>query len=183
MKLSSCVFLFAAGSLAFAQGPVKVTKASAPVKALIFEADIPALLDEVWAAFTTNDGLSTWLTPNATVELKKGGDWLAHFPGGGSGGGTILSYRPKEEIVMSAMAPPQFPHVREERSTAAWQVRAVAPKTTRVVLTQTGWKPGDEWDKAYEYLADGNKQLLETLQQRFVTGPIDWAKVFGPQPK
>jgi hypothetical protein len=50
-------------------------------------------------------------------------------------------------------------------------------------LKQTGWKQGEEWDKAYEYLASGNAQLLATLQRRFEQGPIDWAKEWGPQAK
>jgi hypothetical protein len=45
-----------------------------------------------------------------------------------------------------------------------------------VRLTQTGWKTGEEWDKAYDYLAQGNAQLMEILQRRFTSGPIDWAK-------
>jgi uncharacterized protein YndB with AHSA1/START domain len=167
-------------SVAAAQAPVKVTRVSTPEKALVFEADIPASLDDVWNAFTTSDGLSTWLTPKATVELRPGGGWTAHFPGGGSGGGTIQSFVPKQRIVMLAMAPPQFPHVREEGTTATWEFRAMDPKTTRVTMRQTGWKQGEEWDKAYEYLAQGNAQLLQTLQVRFVKGPIDWVKIFGP---
>ncbi len=47
-----------------------------------------------------------------------------------------------------------------------------------MTLKQTGWKEGEEWDKAYIYLASGNKQLLEILQQRFEKGPIDWAAMF-----
>jgi hypothetical protein len=38
-------------------------------------------------------------------------------------------------------------------------------------------------DKAYDYLAQGNTQLLETLRRRFVSGPIDWAKGWGPPKK
>jgi uncharacterized protein YndB with AHSA1/START domain len=181
MRLLLLSLLFIAG--AFAQGPVEVTRVSAPERALVFTVAIPASLDEVWTAFTTSDGLSTWLTPNATVELRQGGEWTARFPGGGTGGGNILSFQPKQQIVMSAMAPPQFPHVREERTTATWQFHVLDSKTTRVTLRQTGWKAGEEWDKAYEYLAGGNVQLLEALQLRFEKGPIDWVKVFGPQPK
>ncbi len=48
--------------------------------------------------------------------------------------------------------------------------------STVVRLTQTGWKDGDEWVKAYEYLTVGNAQLLATLHHRFVSGPIDWTK-------
>ena len=80
---------------------------------------------------------------------------------------------------MSAMAPETFPHVRAERTTATWQFSAVDARSTRLVLKQTGWKEGEEWDKAYAYLAEGNAQLLATLQRRFEKGPIDWVKEWG----
>src|SRR3954447_20549452 len=99
----------------FGQGSVKVTKVSMP-KALIFEVNVPATIDAVWTSFTTSEGLSTWLTPGAVVDLRKGGEWTAHFPGGGTGGGTILSFTPSQKLMMSAMAPPTFPHVRRERT-------------------------------------------------------------------
>jgi hypothetical protein len=44
-----------------AAGPVTVTKIASPQKALRFEVTVPASLDEVWAAFTTPDGLAAWL--------------------------------------------------------------------------------------------------------------------------
>jgi uncharacterized protein YndB with AHSA1/START domain len=171
-------FLFA-GGLAFGQSPVQVTKAPAPHKALIFEITIPASIDAVWNAFTTSDGLSTWLTPGAVVDLRNGGEWTAHYPGGKTGGGTILSFKSKREIVMSAMAPEWFPHVRSERTTALFEFKPVDKGSTLVRLTQTGWKEGEEWDKAYDYLAGGNAQMLETLKRRFVNGPLDWAKEWG----
>src|SRR5580698_8477919 len=94
-------------TIAFPQSPVKVVKQSAPEKALIIEVEIPAPRVAVWNAFSTSEGLSTWLTPGAVVDLRPGGEWTAHFPGGKTGGGTILSFIPEQEIVLSAMAPEQ----------------------------------------------------------------------------
>ena len=168
-----CVMAF---SIAFAQSPVKVIKQSQPEKALVFEVTIPASRADVWHAFSTSEGLSTWLTPGAVVDLRKGGEWTAHFPGGKIGGGTILSFVPEREITLAAMAPEQFPTVRAERTTASFKFVSITPDSTSVKLVQTGWKSGDEWDRAYEYLAKGNAQLLEALRQRFITGPIDWTK-------
>jgi len=42
---------------------------------------------------------------------------------------------------------------------------------------QTGWKEGKEWDDAYDYLANGNAQLLGQLLYRFKNGPVDWTKL------
>jgi uncharacterized protein YndB with AHSA1/START domain len=162
-----------------AQTHVRVSKQAHPEKALSFEVQVPASRDRVWTAFTTSDGLSTWLTPGAVVDLRKGGEWAAHFPGGATGGGTILDFTPKMKLVMSAKAPPKFPHVAAERTTAIWTFETAGDQLTRVRLYQTGWKEGEEWDKAYDYLAVGNAQLLETLRRRFESGPIDWGKEWG----
>jgi uncharacterized protein YndB with AHSA1/START domain len=119
-----------------------------------------------------------WLTPNAVVDLRPGGEWTAHFPGGSTGGGTIVSYVPEKEMVISALVPDQFPHVRAERTRATFQFQSRGDSTV-VRLTQTGWKSGPEWTRAYEYLVAGNAELMATLHKRFVDGPIDWKKVFG----
>jgi uncharacterized protein YndB with AHSA1/START domain len=160
---------------AVAQSPEKTGKMAAPEKILVLEVTVPAPLSAVWEAFTTSAGLSTWLTPGAVVDLKEGGEWTAHFPGGSTGGGTILSFVPQKELVLSAMAPDKFPTVRATRTKARFQFEARGDSTV-VRLTQTGWKDGEEWVKAYEYLTVGNAQLLATLHHRFVNGPIDWSK-------
>ena len=170
--------LLLAVTAAVGQSQVKVVRQLAPDKALIFEVVIPASRAAVWQAFSTSDGLSTWLTPGAVVDLRQGGEWTAHFPGGKTGGGTILSFVPEKEMVLAALAPEQFPTVRQRRLTAKF-VFVVQNDSTLVRLTQTGWQAGEEWENAYEYLAEGNAQLLETLKRRFVEGPIDWTKEWG----
>ena len=164
---------------AFAASPEKVVANDASSgKLLILTITIPAPRTEVWKAFATSEGLSTWLTPNAVVDLRRGGEWTAHYPGGKTGGGTIISFVPEQEIVISAMAPEQFPTVRSVRTHARFRFESRG-NATIVELEQTGWQQGEEWDKAYEYLFAGNAELLATLHHRFVNGPIDWAKVWG----
>jgi glutathione peroxidase len=176
--MRTTLLLLLTAGFTFAQNPVTVVKRPAPDKALIFEGTVPASPEAVWLAFSTSAGLSTWLTPGAVVDLRKGGEWTAHFPGGSTGGGTILEFTPGKEIVLAAMAPDKFPTVRAQRTRADF---VLIPKgtDTLVRLTQTGWKEGAEWDQAYDYLASGNVQLLETLVRRFAKGPIDWAKEWG----
>jgi uncharacterized protein YndB with AHSA1/START domain len=144
-------------------------------KMLRVEVTVPAPRAEVWKAFATSEGLSSWLAPNSVVELRPGGEWMVHFPGGSTGGGNIVSFVPGKEIVIAALAPDNFPTVRAQRTTARFELEDHG-KGTLVRLTQTGWKEGDEWDRAYEYLTAGNAQLLATLHRRFVSGPIDWSK-------
>ena len=151
---------------------------SNPPQQFAIEIEVPAPVQDVWHAFSTSEGLSTWLFPDATVDLRPGGDWLVHFPGGSTGGGTIVSFSPEKELVIAALAPDKFPQVRAERTRAVFQFESHG-KSTVVRLTQSGWKTGDEWTQAYEYLLAGNAQLLATLHRRFVDGPMDWNKVLG----
>ena len=167
----SCLALAAVA--AFADDAVRVTRIESPEKALRFEVTIPAKLDDVWRAFSTKKGTQEWLWMDTTVDLRPGGEWQVNFPGGKTGGGTIVSFEPNHSITIRALAPEQFPEVRRERTLAVFSFEAT-PAGTKVTLLQTGWKQGKEWDAAYDYLAGGNAQLLTQLLDRFKNGPIDW---------
>jgi uncharacterized protein YndB with AHSA1/START domain len=168
-----------ANSQSSEQSHVTVTRTATPAKRLDFETTVPATVAQVWEALSTSKGLSTWLFPNAVVDLRPGGDWIVKFPGGSTGGGTIVAFVPQQKLEIAALAPDQFPTVRRDRTHATFELRATPDgKSTVVHLAQTGWKSGEEWDKAYDYLAGGNAELLETLRQRFVNGPVDWDAMF-----
>jgi uncharacterized protein YndB with AHSA1/START domain len=173
VMVGAALLTWSTQSVARAAGPVTVTKMAGPEKALRFEVIVLGSLDQVWTAFTTSDGLATWLWRDVRVDARPGGDWLAIFPGS-TGGGTIVSIAPKQQLVIAALAPDRFPTVRQERTRATFEFAAVTAESTSVTLVQTGWKSGDEWDAAYEYLAGGNAELLNQLYQRFMTGPIAW---------
>jgi uncharacterized protein YndB with AHSA1/START domain len=180
MKAFFLAVLFAAaGVSAQTSGPVSPGPAQPDnsTKVLRIELSIPAPVHDVWEAFTTQKGLSSWLAPDVSVELKPGGDWLVKFPGS-TGGGTIVSFVPQKEIVINALAPDRFPQVRTTRTRAVFTFTAEG-NSTLVRLSQTGWQSGAEWDAAYEYLAVGNAQVLAMLHHRFVAGPTDWQKAMA----
>ena len=139
-KMISGVVL-AASIAAAAESPVKVTKTDNPEKALFFEVTVPVKPDEVWRAFTTKEGAEEWLWPHMTVELREGGDWIVHYPGGKTGGGTIVSFEPMQSITLRAMAPEQFPEVRRERTTAVFRFEP-AESGTKVTLLADGMEAG-----------------------------------------
>ncbi len=176
-KAPFCFVVFALLSV-LPQGSVSANGEDArpadPTQALIIELSIPAPLPEVWRAFTTNEGLSSWLAPEVSVDLRNGGDWLVKFPGS-TAGGTIVSFVPQKELVLSAFAPDRFPHVRAARTRAVFTFTAKGSNTL-VRLSQTGWQAGNEWDAAYEYLAAANGEMLAMLHHRYVAGPTDWQK-------
>jgi len=174
--------LMLAALLAVQSSPVTVSRLASPEKALRFEVTVPASVEDVWTAFTTAAGLQTWLWSDVVVDLKPGGDWLVRFPGrsgapGSTGGGTSVSFVPKQRLELRALAPDRFPTVRQDRTRAVFEFQPVGPQSTKVTMTQTGWKTGKEWEEAYEYLAAGNAELLQQLHTRFTKGPIEWPKI------
>jgi len=174
LALGATVFPAFAQARSFDVGHVHVTTTDAP-KRLDMAVTVPATVDQVWDAFTTPAGLTAWLAPFAKVELAIGGPWQVSFTAdGAAAGGNVLLYQPKSLLALSAMAPTQFPTVRRERTTAVFLFDPAGPNATTVRLAQTGWKSGDEWDKAFDYLATGNAQLLEALYHRFAVGPEAW---------
>ena len=172
--MKSALLALTLATAAFAQPPVKVTKVAPPERALKFEVVVPARPAEVWAAFTTTAGLNSWLWRDCTVELREGGEWTVHYPGGATGGGTIVSFDTGRRLTLHAMAPEKFPEVRRTGTTAVFEIAPEGDSASKVTLTQTGWKEGKEWDDAYEYLAQGNAQLLGQLYRRFTQGPLKW---------
>ena len=177
MKAPFALLFLAVGFLPAAP-PTFAQSSAEATKQFVIEVQVPAKLPAVWEAFSTSAGLSTWLGPGATVDLRSGGDWLVHFPNGSTGGGTIVSFVPQKEVVISALAPERFPTVRAQRTRAVFEFEARGDATV-VRLTQTAWQQGEEWDHAYEYLVAGNAQLLSMLHRRFLEGPIDWNAAFG----
>ena len=165
----------AAQTHTFERGHVHVTTTTSEPKRLDFAVTVPAGLDAVWDAFTTSAGMTSWIAPQATVELRAGGKWEVAFgPGSSVGGGTIVLVQPKSLLAISALAPDRFPTVRRERTTAVFLFEAAGANATTVRLAQTGWQAGAEWDQAFDYLAVGNAQLLEQLHHRFAVGPVAW---------
>jgi hypothetical protein len=92
-----------------------------------------------------------------------------HHPGGKTGGGTIISFVPEEEIVLSALGPEEFPNVRAIRTHARFRFESRG-EYTLIELEQTGWQKRAEWDRAYEHLFAGNAYLFSdappTLRKR-----------------
>jgi uncharacterized protein YndB with AHSA1/START domain len=178
LAFGTLLVLLAAPALAeprsFDRGHVHITASDDP-KRLDFAVTVAGSVDQVWDAFTTVPGLTSWLAPQADVDPRPGGKWEVSFGGGTlPAGGTVILVQPKSLLAVAAMAPERFPTVRRERTTAVFLFDSSGPNATTVRLAQTGWKQGEEWERAFDYLANGNAQLLEALYRRFAVGPTVW---------
>jgi uncharacterized protein YndB with AHSA1/START domain len=149
-------------------------------KILVKEILVPATLEEVWNAWTTTEGVKTFFSSEAKVELAVGGSFEIYFlldaPYGsqGSEGCRVLSYLPKKMLTFSWNAPPEFGKLRGQHTIVVLRFDELEPGKVRVVLSQHGWGSGEQWDKLYDYFDKAWSYVLGNLKKRFAAGPIDW---------
>ncbi|MFC1572492.1 SRPBCC domain-containing protein [Candidatus Eisenbacteria bacterium] len=148
---------------------------------------IEASLDDVWEAWTTDEGATTFFAPQANIDLKIGGSYEILFnpdaPEGerGAEGLKILSFLPHEMLSFEWNAPPQFPEIRKEKTWVVVQMDPVGEDKTLVGITHLGWCPGDDWEQVYQYFVRAWDIVLGRLEHRFASGPIDWNNPFTPK--
>ncbi len=144
-----------------------------PLKAVRKEALVAAALADVWAAWTTPEGLRSFFAPQVNMRLEAGGPFEilfhpdAHEGSRGSEGCRVLAFAPPRVLAFSWNAPPSMPAVRQERTQVVVELEPLGERLTRVRLTHTGWKEGAEWDQAYAYFDIAWGKVLSSLNQSF----------------
>jgi uncharacterized protein YndB with AHSA1/START domain len=145
------------------------------------EVEVPASRTDVWAAWTTEAGIRTFLARGAHIEPRVDGAYEIFFdPGAAQGqrGGDdlrILVYEPPRRLSFTWNAPPAQATVRAQRTVVTLDLVERDAGHTRLRLTHSGWGEGPEWDAAYAYFDKAwSGFVLPSLVRRFARGPIDW---------
>lgn len=136
---------------------------------------IDAPVEEVWKAFTTAEGLKSWMAPLAEIELRVGGKMLASYKADGKLGdentieNTILSFEPQRMLSIKATKPPAgfpFPAAIKDM----WSViyfEPVGADRTRVTVVGMGYGDSEEHAKLREFFDKGNAHTIEQLRKKF----------------
>ena len=142
---------------------------------LVLEGVVNAPVDHVWEAFTTKEGLESWLAAHAEIELKIGGKMKTQYDPKGTIGdakaieNTILSYEPMRMLSIKATKAPEtfpFPNAIKNMWTVVY-FEAEGEKSTRVREVSLGFGDDDESKKMREFFKRGNEFTLQRLQKRF----------------
>ena len=159
-----------------------VLAASAQERAIRGSIVVPASLNEVWAAWTTTEGVKSFFAPDAKVDARVDGAFEVYFnpygtPGmKGSDGMRFLSLQDRKMITFTWNAPPTMPEARKQRTYVTVRFKSLGEKKTEVTLYHGGWGDGGDWDKAFLYFEKAWRAVLLALEERFVKGPIDWSE-------
>lgn len=148
---------------------------------LQYKTDIPAPIEDVWSAWTTEEGVKTFFAPKCLINLKPGGAYEMYFdleaPLGsrGSEGCVFLAIEPMRMLSFTWNAPPEIPQIRIQRTHVTIDFKSVSNLQTHITLTHDGWGAGADWLSAKDYFIQAWGQVvIPRLRQRFVSGPIHW---------
>jgi uncharacterized protein YndB with AHSA1/START domain len=165
MMTTTILFVLACNSPVFAE------------RMLVHEAVIAAPVAEVWDAFTTAEGFSSWAVPLAEIDLRVGGEIRSNYNSNGKIGdaGTIvnqiLAFEPHRMLsIRNTKSPDGFPNA--ELFSKTWSVIHFSPvddlrDRTHVRIVGLGYGEGEAWDELHDFFKAGNAQVLEALRKKF----------------
>lgn len=152
-------------------------------RSLQLSVDVPASPHDVFAAFSTSAGFSSWAVPVAKIDFRVGGmieasyDSHAKFGDPNNIRNAIVSYIPDRLLIIrNVQAPSGFvDSALFQKTVTMIEFSPLDAKTTRVTLTNAGYGPGAGFADVYAHFEWGDAYTLHELRKRFVQGPVDWA--------
>ena len=175
--------LSAAQPLASPADADRATRVAQPIERALNKAvSVAAPIDAVWSAWTTREGITAFMAPEADIDARVGGAFHIHFdplaePGHkGADDMRFLALQAPRMLSFDWNAPPSLPQARQQRTFVVVRLASVDANTTRVSLHHTGWGDGGEWDAAFAYFDRAWDMVLGNLVKRFASGPIDWTE-------
>jgi len=142
---------------------------------------VKAPVAEVWKAWTTAAGITSFFAPEAEIDARPDGDFHVFMdpyaaPGmKGADDMRVLAVETEKLLSFTWNAPPSLAEARKQRTVVILRFTADGESTT-LSLRHVGWGAGGEWPKARAYLAGAWGFVLKNLQTRFETGkPMDWS--------
>ena len=140
---------------------------------------VTASLADVWNAFTTSEGLRSFVAPVAQIDFRVGGIWEASYNPQAKIGdpgnirNEIVAYVPLRMLTIRVVnAPPKFPFPDEIKQ--VWTViefEDLGMSRVRVTGSMAGWKTGPSWDALYKMFEADNAIVMGKLQKRFQPVP------------
>jgi uncharacterized protein YndB with AHSA1/START domain len=142
---------------------------------IVHEAVVEAPVEQVWQAFTTSEGLRSWLAPHAEIDLRIGGLMRTNYnPHGRLGDpqtieNIILSFEAGRMIsIKVSRAPANFPFPTAVQQ--MWSViyfQPAGPDRTTVREVSMGFGRNEESQRMRAFFDQGNATTLSQLQRHF----------------
>jgi len=142
---------------------------------VVTQAVVDAPPEAVWDAFTTKEGMESWMVASGDVDLKIGGLMRttyrkeADLDGDTAIHQAILSIDPGRMLSFRTIKSPKgFPFVQAiSKSWTVVYLEPVETGRTRVTVKMLGYDSGPESQKMRAFFEVGNKATLDALVKRF----------------
>jgi uncharacterized protein YndB with AHSA1/START domain len=155
--------------------PARQAGGDPPSNIVTTEGAVDAPVSAVWDAFTTKDGIESWMTATGDVDLRIGGLLRTSYRAGADLNGdtaihqSILSIDPGRMLSFRTVkSPADFPFAGAIAST--WTViyfDAMDDRRTRVTVRMVGIADDAESQKMRAFFERGNKATIDSLVKRF----------------
>ncbi|MGQ0559599.1 MAG: SRPBCC family protein [Sphingosinicella sp.] len=149
---------------------------------LVHQGLVAAPAGDIWTAITTAEGWRGWAVPRAWMHGENELE-TSYSPGAQPGDPNNIRQRmlvrvPGRLLAFHTIrAPAGFPHFDTfTRVTSVIELVPLDERHTRVRILGAGYPENEAGRALLGFFREGNRVSLERLQQRFLTGPIDWSR-------
>jgi len=138
---------------------------------------ISASIDDVWKAFTTEEGYTSWAVPHAKIDFRVNGvmetSYAQEFTVGNPQNikNQILGYVPNKLLILkNIQAPGGFisPELME-KLVSIFEFEAIADEKTKIIIYGVGYGNDEESKKLINFFYQGNSWSFKQLEKSFVT--------------
>jgi uncharacterized protein YndB with AHSA1/START domain len=141
---------------------------------LVHEGAIDAPIETVWRAWTTSEGLKSWLAPHAEIDLRIDGKMRTNYNAAGDLSdaqtieNTILSYEPQRMLsVRVTKAPEDFPFADTVKD--MWTIVYFEPREpgqTVIRVVSLGFTAEAQSQAMRAFFDQGNAVTIQQMQER-----------------
>jgi uncharacterized protein YndB with AHSA1/START domain len=152
-----------------------VSVAAQRTDAIVTDGVVNASVDEVWKAWTTREGMESWMVGKTDFELTVGAmfrtsyDKKSTLDDDNTIHQQLLAYDPGRMITLRTVRPPKgfpFPNAIGHTWTVVY-FESAGPTQTRVTAKMFGFSAAGESQKMRAFFERGNRATLDSLIKRF----------------
>ena len=133
---------------------------------------IHAPIEDIWAAWTTEQGLA-FLSRKSSIRLAVGGpyEWFLDLPADEQGkrggeGSKVLAFLPGEMLAFDWTFPPVVPVLRKAgEKTQVLVLFDQCDNGVQLRFAQSAWQDGSDWDAGWTYFDRAWDYVLDTMKQ------------------
>lgn len=140
---------------------------------LLQEVVVEAPVEEVWNAYTTEEGWRSWASPVVEIDLRAGGTIRTHYGAdakiGDPGTNTlhILNYVPLRLLTLQAEVEDRWPEVMKQDAGNLMNViifESPTPAQTRILSYGVGYRDSEAYTELMNFFIPANEGLFKVLK-------------------